>query len=68
MGEEYARDKGASSELLRPWVQKKSLSLQFEKPLDERIFRPELAEEIVAELGELVPLYRYFAKLCAKTE
>ena len=68
VGEEYARDKGAPSELLRPWVQKKSLSLQFEKPLDERIFRPELAEEIVAELGELVPLYRYFAKLCAKTE
>ena len=68
VGEEYARDKGAPSELLRPWVQKKSLSLQFEKPLDERIFRPELAEEIVAELGELVPLYRYFAKLCAKAE
>ena len=68
VGEENARDKGAPSELLRPWVQKKSLSLQFEKPLDERIFRPELAEEIVAELGELVPLYRYFAKLCAKIE
>ena len=68
VGPEYARDKGAPSQLLRPWFQKKSLSLQFEKPLDERIFRPELADEIVAELGELVPFYRYFAKICAKTE
>lgn len=66
VGPEYARDKGAPSELLRPWLQKKSLSLQFEKPLDERIFSPALAEEIVAELAELVPLYRFFAKLCAQ--
>ena len=68
VGPEYARDKGTPSDLLRPWVQKKSLSMQFEKPLDERIFRPELAEEIVTELGELVPLYRYFATICAKAE
>ncbi len=64
-GEEYVRDKGAPSEVLRPWVQKKNISVHFEAPLEERIFRPELAEELVEQLGELVPLYRYFAKISA---
>ena len=68
VGDEYARDKGAPNELLRPWLQKKNISLQFEKPLDERIFSPQLADEIVEELAELVPLYRFFAKLCAAAE
>ncbi len=64
-GEDYARDKGAPNELLRPWFQKKGLSLKFEKPLEERIFRPELARELVEELGELVPFYHYFTEICA---
>ena len=68
VGDEYARDKGAPNALLRPWLQKKNISLQFEKPLDERIFSPQLADEIVEELAELVPLYRFFAKLCAAAE
>ena len=68
VGDEYARDKGAPNELLRPWLQKNNISLQFEKPLDERIFSPQLADEIVEELAELVPLYRFFAKLCAAAE
>ena len=68
VGDEYARDKGAPNALLRPWLQKKNISLQFEMPLDERIFSPQLADEIVEELAELVPLYRFFAKLCAAAE
>ena len=64
----YAREKKAPSEILHPWFQRKSLTLQFERPLDERIFRPELAQEIVAELTELVPFYRYFAKIAAMAE
>ena len=67
-GPEYAREKKAPTPLLQPWFQKKSLSLQFEQPLDERIFRPELAQELVAELGELVPLYRYFARIAAMVD
>ena len=47
-GDSYARSKGEVSDLLRPWFQKKSLSLSHELPLDEKIFRPELAEEIMA--------------------
>lgn len=68
VGEDYARDKGAPNALLRPWFQKKGLSLKFEAPLDERIFQPELAQELVEELGELVPFYRYFAEICAMDE
>ena len=64
-GPEYVRSKGQTTELLRPWYQKKSLSLQFEAPLDERIFSPALAEEIVEQMKQLVPFYRYFAALCA---
>ena len=64
-GPEYARSKGQTTELLRPWYQKKSLSLQFEAPLDERIFSPALAEEIVEQMKQLVPFYPYFAALCA---
>ena len=67
-GPRYAREKKAPSELLHPWFQMKSLTLQFEKPLDERIFRPELAQELIAELGGLVPFYRYFAKIAAMAD
>ena len=46
-GPEYARSKGQVSDLLRPWYQKKSLSLQCEAPLDQRIFSPQLPQEIL---------------------
>ena len=68
VGPRYAREKKAPSELLQPWFQMKSVTLQFEKPLDERIFHPELAAEIVEELGELVPFYRYFAAIAARVD
>ena len=67
-GDSYARSKGEVSDLLRPWFQKKSLSLSHELPLDEKIFRPELAEEILACFKTLVPFYKYFAALCASVE
>ena len=67
-GEAYARSKGQVDELLRPWFQKKSLSLSHELPLDEKIFRPELAEEILAGFKILAPFYKYFAALCASVE
>ena len=67
-GDSYARSKGEVSDLLRPWFQKKSLSLSHELPLDEKIFRPELAEEILAGFKILAPFYKYFAALCASVE
>ena len=67
-GDSYARSKGEVSDLLRPWFQKKSLSLSHELPLDEKIFRPELAEEMLAGFKTLGPFYKYFAALCASVE
>ena len=64
-GPEYARSKGQVSDLLRPWYQKKSLSLQCEAPLDQRIFSPQLPQEILESFRELLPFYRYFTELCA---
>ena len=66
-GPEYARSKGQASDLLRPWYQKKSLSLRWEGPLDERIFSPALAEDIIEGFKTLVPLYHYFNKIVALT-
>ena len=66
-GPEYARSKGQTSDLLRPWYQKKSLSLRWEGPLDERIFTPALAEDIIAGFKTLIPFYHYFNKLVSLT-
>lgn len=65
VGEEYARSKGDVSDLLRPWYQKKSVSLQHELPPDERIFSPLLAQDIIDGFDSLMPFYRYFSALCA---
>lgn len=64
-GPEYARSKGEVSELLRPWYQKKSVNLQHELPPDERIFSPELAQDMIRGFEELMPFYKYFDRLCA---
>lgn len=64
-GPEYARSKGEVSELLRPWYQKKSVNLQHELPPDERIFSPELAQDMIKGFEELMPFYKYFDRLCA---
>ncbi len=65
-GPAYAKPKGDVGPLLQPWYQKKSLHLERCVPLDETIFTPTLADRIIADLKELVPLYRYFAALCAE--
>ena len=67
-GDSYARSRGEVDELLRPWFQKKSITLTHELPLDEKIFQPELAEEILTGFKSLVPFYKYFAALCASVE
>ena len=64
-GQEYARSKGDPPAALRAWYQKKSLALEFSAPLEERLFHPELAQEVLADLETLVPLYRYFDRLVA---
>ena len=64
-GPEYARSRGEVGELLQPWYQKKSVNLQHELPPDERIFSPELAQDMIEGFEELMPFYKYFDRLCA---
>lgn len=65
-GPAYARPKGDVGPLLQPWYQKKSVNLEHTMPLDEKIFDPAWADEIIARLKTLIPFYRYFARLCAE--
>lgn len=64
-GPEYARSKGCSDPVLHPWYQKKSINLEHTVPLDEKIYDPALADEILAGFHTLMPLYRYFSKIAA---
>ena len=64
-GQEYKRKKGDTSPLLEPWYNRKSLSFQHELPPDERLFSPELAQDIITGFDGLMPLYKYFDALCA---
>ena len=64
-GQDYARSKGTAPAALQAWYQKKSLALEFSAPLEERLFRPALAQEILADFETLVPLYCYFDRLVA---
>lgn len=64
-GPEYARSRGEVCEELRSWYQKKSLSVSWEGPLDERIYSPQLAQDIIAGFKSLLPLYRYFSAIHA---
>ena len=64
-GPEYARSKGETTPLLRPWYNRKSINLQHDVPLDDRIFSPELAQDVINGFRSLMPFYRYFDRLCA---
>ena len=67
-GPDYVRSKGQVSDLLRPWYQKKSLTLSHEVPLDESLYSPDFASRVTGDLKTLLPFYRYFAALCAAAE
>lgn len=67
-GPEYARKKGETTKLLTPWYNRKSINIQHELPPDERIFQPELAQDIIDGFDALMPLYKYFDALCAQTD
>ena len=58
-GPEYARKKGETT---------KSINIQHELPPDERIFQPELAQDIIDGFDALMPLYKYFDALCTQTD
>ena len=67
-GPDYVRSKGQVSDLLRPWYQKKSLTLSHEVPLDESLYSPDFVSRVTEDLKTLLPFYRYFAAPCAAAE
>lgn len=48
---------------LQTWYQRKSFYLVCNRPADERLFSPELANDLVAGFRMLTPLYRFLADL-----
>ena len=65
-GPEYARPKAAPSQILEPWISRKSLSLCCDRPYDDLAFTPALAERIQAGFDFLMPYYQRFAALCTQ--
>jgi len=63
-GAEYARPKPSPSELLKPWMSRKSLSLCCDRPYDELVLSPALTETVAQGFDFLLPYYRRFAALC----
>ena len=63
----WCPSKGETTPLLRPWYNRKSINLQHDVPLDDRIFSPELAQDVINGFRSLMPFYRYFDRLCAST-
>lgn len=64
-GEDYHRPKGDPGALLRPWYNKKTLSLSCERSHDETFFSPGLSALLLESFEFLLPFYRYFLSLDA---
>ena len=62
-GPEYVRKKEAPTQKVAPWYNKKSFSLIHNQPNGEELYRPELADRVVAGYTLLMPLYDYFITL-----
>ena len=63
-GQDYARPKGEPGPLLAPWYNKKSLSIGCDRPFDDLVCSPELADTLVEGFEFLLPYYMYFDSLC----
>ena len=63
-GEEYKRPKGkAPTKLLEDWYNRKGIVISNEGPYGDKVFRPELADELLDTYRFLMPFYRYFSLL-----
>lgn len=62
-GEEYKRSKGECSPVLKPWFNRKNITLCAPHEPDERMTTPALKEDILEGFRWLMPYYRYFKAL-----
>ncbi len=67
-GENYKRPKGSVSPLVDRWYNRRQIGFSCEQPWDERLFRPELAAQLVEDFALLVPLYKYFLPFILQTD
>lgn len=64
-GPDYAKPKGTPpSPLLAPWYSKKSLSIGCDRPFDDLLCSPALADFLTEGYDFLMPYYRYLAAFC----
>ncbi len=62
-GTEYKRSKGAVSDALKPWFNRKWVELNVCRPFDDRYDRPELVDDMVDTFCFLMPYYQYFMEV-----
>lgn len=62
-GEEYKRPKGECSPVLKPWFNRKSITLCTFKAPDARMLSPELVGDVLEGFEWLMPYYHYFKAL-----
>lgn len=67
-GEEYKRPKGHPQPPLDQWYNRKRLDLYHERLVDDKLYSPDLVQEVVDGFEELLPYYHYFKKLCLRTD
>ena len=63
-GREYARAKACPSALLQPWFNKKSIIIGCDRPWDDLVCSPDLADALVEGFAFLEPYYSYCARFC----
>lgn len=67
-GEEYKRPKGEVSEALRPWFNRKNLSLCAACPADEMLFSPALVDTLTDGFQWLWPYYNFLKEISIPLE
>lgn len=67
-GENFAKSKGNTEPILQPWLQKKKVYFECERPYDEISHSEKLVQELVDGFSFLYPYYCYFDDLCRRID
>lgn len=62
-GYEYKRPKGHISEVIDPWYNRKGVSIGYECGPDEKLFTPQIKDELLQTYQDLMPLYHFYRKI-----
>lgn len=67
-GESYKRPKGTPPAPLDQWYNRKSINLCSYHPVEEQLFREDLADRLLEDFNFLLPYYSYFQALCSRED